>query len=518
MAALPVAPAEDGGTHPAEGGVSRRGKKRASDEADGARPSKRKRLGQASVFCMRELLRAVMKDGDVTGEERDALQNVAVLLSQVHGDQWVHMPESVMQEFSGSRAQRQKLACFLEKVANELKSTQMHFEVETVSARSTLENSLEFLAMDRVAWADGITSRELQAYCGPEVELDDPGWQNFLTKVTAVLPSQYMFRSRVRELINYYHYTRLTPGAAASCSVRVMPESSSAGGKPPTSLVQQALARMLMPGVRMAHSCIGATVKSVATFMLLTISIFVRAMTLMNRRFFCYTGPIGPAMGFFVLALFYRPTKRFLEFVVLIARLRAVLCLAGSNRVFGQILMPLVFVAKKFLRWNEESWMLGCSCEDEAHPSLLSLVPVRSAQLIAHCLRLLVGPGDGDGVFAAFADTAYLVLVFVFEAVFSFGIAEGLAMLVRWANEHMETRLIWMSLSLSRSLRERPAPAEQAPTRASGASSVSCAPSQRPDMPSGSIVSLHGSDHGSQGIADTIPAWREDGDWSLFDT
>merc|ERR1719223_2171223 len=64
----------------------------ASSEArpsiGGERPSKRRRLGDASVLCMRELFRAVVKDGDVTEEERLVLQNTAVLLAQVDGKQW----------------------------------------------------------------------------------------------------------------------------------------------------------------------------------------------------------------------------------------------------------------------------------------------------------------------------------------------------------------------------------------------------------------------------------------------
>lgn len=506
----------------AVGAAGRRGKKRPLDEAAGERPVKRKRLAQASVHCMRELFRAVIKDGGVTNEERKVLQTVATLLSQVHGDQWIHLPDcsGPVREFGGTRHQLQKLNGFLERVADELKARETHFEVEA-------EDSLEFLGLDAVPWADGITARELLACCGPEVELDDAGWNGLLAKLTEVLPSQYMFRARVRELINYYKYSRIRPPEPALAHDAPSSNAASAARKP--SVVVSGLRRAAaatLPAARKIHSCVVFAVRSasaaVAAVVLVVAHIFVSLISRIGGCFSWGRGPMLPAIRFFILALLYRPAKRFLEIIVLIARLRAILCLASCNELCGRVLQPLVFVAKKFLRWNEESWILGCSCGDDVHPSLLSLVPVRAAQLIAQSVRLL--PVSSDAL-ASLADAVQPVLVFVFEIIFSFGIAEGLAMLVRWANRNAETQLMLMSMSIARTLREGPHHAEEAQQVPLAATTADFVP------PLGSLSSFVSSSSASSSpswpqrselsglsVGDAVPVWRDDGAWNLFDS
>ena len=58
-----------------------------------------------------------------------------------------------------------------------------------------------------------------------------------------------------------------------------------------------------------------------------------------------------------------RNVLKLFDFIVVIARMRVILCLANCNQQLGWLLFPFVFVAKKLMGWRESSWILGCSCD-----------------------------------------------------------------------------------------------------------------------------------------------------------
>eukprot|EP00406_Dinophysis_acuminata_P068155 CAMPEP_0179267256 /NCGR_PEP_ID=MMETSP0797-20121207/29832_1 /TAXON_ID=47934 /ORGANISM="Dinophysis acuminata, Strain DAEP01" /LENGTH=570 /DNA_ID=CAMNT_0020975503 /DNA_START=29 /DNA_END=1743 /DNA_ORIENTATION=+ len=474
-------------------------------QARDQRPSKRKRVGQASVLCMRELFRAVVKDGDISDAERAGLQSVAILLSQIKGDTWVSFPDTdgELAEFSGTRKQMEALREFLGKVAEELKASETSVEVEH-------QDSTDCFALASVPWADGITSHELLSCCGPDASLADMGVYSFLDKATRPLPSKYMMRSLVRELVKHYYIKRASADARPieaqpvsdkrSCPKR-MPSVVTSCRRRAVAIPRCIATRSRPVLVSVARRVRAYTVSAVANFVVAAVS------ALVARTAACFQGrnPLWAALRFFCVAFLHGRVLRVLEFLVLMARFRVLLCLASCHEFLGMLFHPFVFVAQKFLRWSEESWLLGCSCDADATLSLLSWVPVRSAELLGSALKLvrfIPGLAFCADPFVYSVDTIQPVLSFVFDLIFSVGIAEGLAMLVSHADENMQPKLLWMSMNVARLLREGDGQAE----------------AKDRDEPGGAEALVDAqAGRGSPGADDPSVRWDPDGAWSLFD-
>eukprot|EP00927_Polykrikos_kofoidii_P072383 TRINITY_DN68503_c0_g1_i1.p1 TRINITY_DN68503_c0_g1~~TRINITY_DN68503_c0_g1_i1.p1 ORF type:complete len:523 (+),score=77.88 TRINITY_DN68503_c0_g1_i1:205-1773(+) len=481
-----------------------------SGEQQSDRPSKRKRIGHASVLCMRELFRGVIKDGTITQTERINLQNAAVLLSQVKGDTWVNFPETNgnLQELTGTRQQLASLRDFLSVVAEELKARETQCEVET-------EDSLAFLQLAEVPWADGITVRELLSCCNPEAELEYKGRFGWIEKATKPLPPQYMVRARVRELINFYYLKYWTPegdgaepddanmGSGVAGKRRRQSRGSDAARAVATpGFCERGRVALLRGGLIVVKGCalrcqsaishVGQAVLFIVTSILAVLFQILRLLPWSDE-------PLWPTLTFVLTALLYRPTRGLLEFVVMLARLRVALCFIGSNKLSETLFFPVVFVAKKFLHWREESWLFGCACEgnDESF-SLLSFVPVKVCHVFVMFLKLLLVQlrpvpvlGSISESLASLVDTLEPLLLFVFDLTFSLGVSEGMAGLLRKANSNAESKLTLMSMKVARLLRGELVP-EAAP-----------APLQR-------------AASSQRGNEDALPSWNDDGTWNLF--
>eukprot|EP00434_Breviolum_minutum_P022293 symbB.v1.2.019672.t1/scaffold1618.1/size109259/6 len=207
-------------------------RKRAAAPVEcGERPSKRRRLGQASILCMRELFRTVVNDGDISEDKRILLQNAGVLLSQVDGKTWVSFPDNQGELRELTTQQLRHLRPFFDQVAEELKMHEVQLFSDSAAGSS---DQLDCLELSHVPWAlsswsaslpprsrlmgfvtqaDGITARELLACCSPDEALHFTTRWNWLEVLIRILPSKYMLKSRVKELVNYYYIQGLTPEA-----------------------------------------------------------------------------------------------------------------------------------------------------------------------------------------------------------------------------------------------------------------------------------------------------------------
>lgn len=482
------------------------GERKRSAAGEGERPSKRRRLGQASILCMRELFRTVVNDGDISEDKRILLQNAGVLLSQVDGKTWVSFPDTQGELQELTPQQLRVLRPFFDQVAEELKMR----EVQLLSDSTTSAGSgdhLDCLKLTHVPWADGITARELIACCSPDEALQFNTRWNWLEVLIRILPSKYMLKSRMKELVNYYYIQSLTPEAvtAATPKNNIQKEDKSPKKrKIPTRAVALVVQR--------ARLCLQIS-RSAARFMsgLVTKLVLLAAQTLaavfgrMMQHLPFRDDPAWPLARLFFAVLLQGQIKKFLELIVLIARLRVILCLARSSEIFGFLFFPFVVIAQKVLGWNEGSWLLGCPCDISSRPSLLSYFPVRAAEGLLACLKairhLQTFPGLAmlGVVVDPFIDAVIWIqpaVVFLSDLMFSVGFAEGLAMIVRSVDKSAHHKLVWMSMNVGRMLREGPAvnPMELGEQRAEQSVSAQVADSPQP-----------------------LPEWREDGTWNLFD-
>ncbi|CAE7354268.1 unnamed protein product [Symbiodinium sp. CCMP2456] len=312
---------------------------------------------------MRELFRTVVNDGDISEDKRILLQNAGVLLSQVDGKTWVSFPDNQGELKELSSQQLSKLRPFLGDVAEELKKQ----EAQLLCDESAGSDQFDCLELTKVPWADGITARELIACCSPDEELQFSTRRRWLEVVIRVLPSKYMIKSRVRELLNYYYLQGLTPQAT----------SPAKGGRAPGRFsrclealpgAESAAAAAAAGGaaLRRAWRCSRAAAGVVSAFVAAAVvgiaaALAAGASRMMNLLPFG-NDPIWPLVRLFVAVLLQGQVKNFLGMIVLIARLRVVLCLARCNDVFGYLFYPFVFLAQKVLGWNEGSWLLGSVC------------------------------------------------------------------------------------------------------------------------------------------------------------
>jgi len=484
-------------------------------------PLKRRRLSQASVLCMREMFRALIRDGEIGDQERIILQNAAVLLSQVRGETWVHFPDThgELQPISGTRQQLNTLRSFLGDVAQELQAQEVSMEAEQQETR-------DLLRLPSVEWSDGITTQELIACCGPVVDLHCPGPRGWVDKVTKALPAQYMVRSRARELLNYYYLRLWEPPSSGTTPAQpsYMQQAEKLLWMGTVIRRMRSLGEMIIvvlnflgkPCIRtlgVLASSIRLATGHVSSAVVAAVSIAASAVDAGLGALLGSRQPLWPALWFFGAAFFHERVRRLFEFIVLMARLRVMLCLTRWSTTLAVVFYPFIFVAQKFLRWNEQSWLLGCACLDNGHrPSVLSWIPVHAAWGLMWILRLprrLALPSVLLDVHSDLCDLAEPLLLFLFDFVFSIGIASGLAHLVRLADERAQPRLVLMSMNVAKLLREGPQ------QKASGMAGATQQQQQLldasvPDVDSSSAV------HTAAAPQD-LPSWRADGAWNLFD-
>ncbi|CAJ1417467.1 unnamed protein product [Effrenium voratum] len=464
-------------------------RKRPAD-GDGNRHSKRRRLGQASILCMRELFRTVVNDGDISEDNRILLQNAGVLLSQVDGQTWVSFPDTQGELKELTPQQLRHLRPFLDQVAEELKKHEV--QVFSESAGS----DFDCLELAQVPWADGITARELIACCSPDEELHLTS--KWLEVALRILPSKYMLKSRVRELINYHYLRSFSPKASTAPDASPLQRLAKAPGcgalRRACGTVATCGRCSCRAGRVVASSFSTAVAGAVVCFAALLAAALGQLMRLLPFR----DDPAWPLARLFFAVLLQGQIRKFLELIVLIARLRVILCLARSSEFFGFLFFPFVVIAKKVLGWNEGSWLLGCSCES-SRPSLLSWCPVRAAEGLLVCLKAVqyVPTMPGLGFLSIIVDPVVNALdfiepavVFISDLIFSVGFAEGLASIVRSVDTKAHHKLVWMSMNVGRVLREGP----RTPT-------ADATPVAVPEVQADS----------------SLPAWREDGTWNLFD-
>eukprot|EP00439_Symbiodinium_sp_Y106_P086194 s3_g31.t2 len=303
-------------------------------------------------------------------DKRILLQNAGVLLSQVDGKTWVSFPDnqgelkelssqqlSKLRPFLGDVAEDSRalpelpialrhgshgnaglMVCSVQRLYKELKKQ----EAQLLSDESAGSEQFDCLELTKVPWADGITARELIACCSPDEELQFSTRRRWLEVVIRVLPSKYMIKSRVRELLNYYYLQGLTPQAASRFLAR----------KAPLQRQQPGAQHFAGPGSAVALRLASERNSEMAPEVAAAVVGIAAALAAGN-------GPIWPLVRLFVAVLLQGQVKNFLGMIVLIARLRVVLCLARCNDVFGYLFYPFVFLAQKVLGWNEGSWLLG---------------------------------------------------------------------------------------------------------------------------------------------------------------
>lgn len=455
---------------------------------------------------MRELFRTVVNDGDISEDKRILLQNAGVLLSQVDGKTWVSFPDNQGELRELTTQQLRHLRPFFDQVAEELKMHEVQLFSDSAAGSS---DQLDCLELSHVPWADGITARELLACCSPDETLHFTTRWNWLEVLMRILPSKYMLKSRVKELVNYYYIQGLTPEALTP----KQDTSREVVEKPAPSIPRRVLTevaqrmKLCLQISRSAARFVSGLVAQLVLLMTQTVAAFVgRLMWYLP----CGDGPAWPLARLFFAVLLQGQIKKFLELIVLIARLRVILCLARSSEVFGVLFFPFVVVARKILGWNEGSWLLGCSCDASGRPSLLSYCPVRAAEGLMACLkavqhlRTLPGLSMLAIVVDPFVDAMTWIepaVVFLSDLIFSVGFAEGLAMIVRSVDKSAHHKLVWMSMNVGRMLREGP-PAE---VHCMEVSTDEKSPEQLVQPPQ---------------VADSpqpLPEWREDGTWNLFD-
>lgn len=463
-------------------------RKRATDDIQ-QQASKRRRLEQASVLCMRELFRAVVKDGNIPEEERVVLQNVALLLSQVDGKTWVNFPDNQgeLREFTP-----QQLKCirpFFEKVAEELKAK----ETELQSSCAGNMEGIDCLKLVDVPWAGGITARELLGVCGPDETLQFRGKFGLLDRGTKLLPSKYMLKSRVCELINYYYIKWWTPPSTKDNNI-----IHSDG--PPGRLLSVALT---IPHVLRAGAT--AIITPVAALVFTLASCIVSGLSWLLSWMPTLQDPIWPALRLFCAVIIVEQSKKFFGMLILIARFRVIYCLAV--RLEWTVLRPFVVVAEKLLGWKGESWIIGCSCVD-GRVSWLSWLPVRASEGLVSILVQLVEFIPMCCFLAGRIRQSHAIIAFLFDLLFSIGIAEGLSMIVDTADERARPKLVWMSMNVARMLREGP--------------TVALPVQEPPPPPNEALPPAHGL--GEPHVATNrsspspqLPRWQEEGEWNLFD-
>jgi len=367
------------------------------------------------VLCMRELFKSVIQDGNVTDEERAILQNTATLLQQVHdkipNTKVDFTPKDQFEDLR--RKQIEHLRPFMGKVAGELRQ---HEEARAQTDGQEVEAILDLC---RVPWGDGITADELLSCCLPTAEFT--GWLKPVWD--ALLPSRYMFKSRVLELFEYYKVE------LQMVAVTEPPD--------PTSPL---------------HRRYSKTAR--------------RSMHVLRQ------GPFWPAVRLYGTAFLFARGKELLELLVVLLKIRVILCIASSFWLVGWLLHPVVYVATRVLDWSEDHWLLGCMCTDSSRNlSVISWIPAMIAALLIEVFTAAVA-GVREFVDAGMLPwyvaepvlqlteglihIAAVVVPFAFDLSFSVLLSCALESIVQHADSRVQPRLVYQSLHLARLIKQGP--------------------------------------------------------------
>jgi len=484
------------------------------------------------VLCMRELFRAVVKDGDITEAERLVLQNTALLLAQVKGNQWVNFTDTqgALQDFTPKQVKL--LRPFLERVARDLKEHQINLDSQDDHSKEEVIDCLELAA---VPWADGITARELLGCCVPDEDLLVTN--KLLNQVVGRLPSKYMLQSRVRELVNYYYIKHGVQQDKASNQSE--PSRCSKCVQPVLETLRRIAAAYKWIFVT-AASLVAHTVVFLANCVVAFLSSLGRALQMCSAILCCCCsrrhstigeaeGPLLPALRFFAAAFLHGQMKHVVKFLITVMRLRVFVCLGTCNRFFGIILFPLIFLVEKVMKLNSEHTLLGCVCDENDAVSALSWVPHNAAAGLLWAVKLLRYVPLIEPVADPLIETMESLspfISFVLDLTFSIGLAQGLSMLVDLADEQAQQKLVWMSMGIARIVREGPAPAALLPESVAApvVASVEQGPLSEARLPIAAHDALGTiepptSQGGSGAVVEApIPVWNEEGQWSIFDS
>lgn len=503
------------------------------------RPAKRRRLDQAKVLCMRELFRAVVKDGDITESDRLVLQNTALLLAQVKGNQWVNFQDSGGALQNLTPQQLRVLRPFLEDVSRDLKEHEVRLDSQDVHSKQEVIDCLRLVS---VPWADGITPRELLTCCSPDEELLlDQKW---VEKLVCRLPSRYMLQSRVRELINHYYLQRGVLQDAASSSSSRRSQGRRSGSRCARPL--GCLAAVLLPCARQCRRLVEFAFKTstalVASLLVALASVLVMLLSFSGRLLDCCgrcrrrgrapgasvdagQGPLVPALRFFVAAILHTQLHNALRFIITIMRLRVFVCLGTCNSFFGVILFPLIFIVEKVMKLNSGHHLLGCVCNDTDRVTVLSYVPLKVTAALLWLLelvRFVPCAGPITAPLLKLLDAVFPFVAFVVDLTFSWGLAQGLSMLVDLADQQAQQKLVWMSMGIARMTREGSSSLSMQAASAAGAADSGMGLSLQADgdmgqSAAGSSSSVNQREaSGCQDMEVEVPAWQEDGAWTLF--
>jgi hypothetical protein len=482
-------------------------KRALPSDAPADQPAKKRRIAleQASVICMRELIKASTRDGDLTEEKKLAFQNVGVLLAQVNQ----RLEKSNMQvDFGDTHGElkeltprlRNHLRPFLHKVAENVKGEE---------AEQFEEQDMDCLPIVTDGWDFGASANELISCCEPDVEVSMNGaLGKACTIATNGLPTQYMLRSRVRELINHYFvYNQAVPSAKKRKSVA---EKIQESGYPGSSVVAWCCAAvwkmfvMLLLALPIVLKQFNEYIQSLMALLSIPFKLVVKYTFLLAWKavdgILPDNSPLLSALRLFISAFVSDKLSDVLGMVVMVLRLRVLLCLAHANpTVMGVILHPLVYLAELMADWDPEGRIFGCKCglDDPRDSSVLAFIPVRLTTVVFDALELF-----DDNEYAVSVVSFIIVFkpvsIFIVNLLFSLGIANALQSVKVNAEEVAKPKMFWMSLALAKKLREHhdwnAAPTSPGP----------------PD-------SLLNTPEKSSPVAPPpVPEWKEDGTWSLF--
>jgi hypothetical protein len=487
---------------------------------------------------MRELIRAITQDGNLSDEDRIVFQNVAVLLSQVDGKTWVNFPDSDGELRELTDAQLKTVRPFLAKVADELKASQTELESQQSTAREIESKQVDVLRLVDVEWADGITARELLTCCGPDDALQVSGRWSWLDQATKTLPTAYMLRSRVRELINYYALLQIqaetSPESARRKSLSQRVAAFGCLGQ-----CCSRVARLVSASLHFASTCIVQLFRRTMWLLLfitrpLSQAVLMVVAAIVNGILWLYgaivppsSGPLWPAVRLFGIAILMSHLHKLLDIVVLMLRLRVLLCLGSCNQVMGRLLYPITFVAEKVLGWNARSKVSGCSCNGVEGHSLLSWFPARIADGLIWVLQhdvveVIPMPYVLVQHLSQILGVLHPILTVIFDLAFSMSIASGLQLAMKQAEHQAKPKLVWMSMNLSRMLRDGPTSFQHDETkgRQPALASLRSPEAMRSIAcmdPAAGCTSLADEPDAQMAEPPPLPEWQDDGTWNLFE-
>lgn len=467
-------------------------------------------MEQASVVCMRELIVACTRDGNITNEKRLAFQNVGVLLAQVnqkHKDTKVDYEDTQGELKDLSPRQVGHLRPFLAKVAA---------NVQSAECEHGLNEASEMTQMVEQRWDEGVTANELIACCEPDAQIKVNGVLGKVGNIaTTGLSTEYMLRARVRELVNYYFDYQADATKATNkrkSLVDKITESHMPGG---FALIWccQTLGKcvalllftipFLLKGFNDLLMLMAIPFKMLVKFAFILLWRFLDAIL---TTIVPDSGPLLPAIRLFISAFVSNQLVDIIGAVVKLLRIRILLCLAYSEpMVFGKLFYPLVLIAESVMKWDPESRISGCLCglEGRNEFSLLNIIPVSLTNLFFDALACF----EDVPLLASVAIFLHVLkpgILFFVNLLFSLGIASALQSVKDDAEEVTRPKIVWMSLGLAKKMREHYDWNEHVEPQNPNAAP----PPQSPKRT---------SQNSQEGLVlAPLPEWKEDGSTDLF--